>query len=428
MSNKIFIIIAREYLTRVKKKTFILLTILMPFLMAALVTVPILLGTIKDDVQKNIYIVDQTHLYDNEFIDNEQYHYVVVEDMKPEYKSKDTNVDAIIIITGNLAINPEAATIYSHEEIQLDMRKSIEEILSRKIRQDKLTSYNIPQLDTIIEDVQKDFTIQTRKWTEDGGDTEGSFDIAMALGFFFTFLIYMFVMSYGGMVMQGVMEEKTNRIVEVIVSSVKPFELMMGKIIGVLLVGLTQILIWVVLLSGLVVISSLFVGQDVAVGTATTALPGGSQIAANISQLFGSIPVFEILIMFLLNFLGGYLLYASIFAACGAAVNSQEDSSQFMMPMLILMIFGMYAAMGSIENTNGPLAFWTSMIPFTSPIVMMVRVPFDIPLWQELLSLIILFSTAIFFTYVSAKIYRIGILMHGSKPSFKDMVKWISYK
>ena len=444
MNSKILPIIGREYSTRVRKKTFIILTIVTPFLFAALIALPILLGAIKDSDQKTIVIVDQTHRYEKLFKDTPQYHFQKATAVDESFRDEETDAQAVLLISGNLAKNPDAAVVYSREEVQLELRHTIEDILADQIRNDKLAAYDVPELETIIADVEQDFTLQTRKWSDDGTDTESSFDAAMIIGLAFTLLIYMFVMTYGSMVMQGVMEEKTNRIIEVMVSSVKPFQLMMGKILGVLLVGLTQIAIWGIMLVILISAIAYAFGGDAAAevlaqsqqASAPTAVVA-SQPAATpadaaapsydiLSQVSG-IPVVEVAIMFVLYFLGGYLLYASLFAACGAAVNSPEDSSQFMMPLLLIMIFALYGALGSMENTNGPLAFWASLFPFTSPIVMMIRVPFDIPLWQELLSLVILYATAIFFVWVGARIYRVGILMYGKKPTFRELWKWLRY-
>ena len=264
----------------------------------------------------------------------------------------------------------------------------------------------------------------------------------MAAGFIFTFIIYMFVMSYGGMVMQSVMEEKTNRIVELMVSSIKPFQLMMGKIIGISLVGFAQMAIWAVMLALILFGASALFGVDAAqtgqagmaaqmgAGTMVAADPAAIAQAGENNEILSALinlPYAEIGILFVLYFVGGYLLYASFFAAVGASVNEQEDSSQFMMPVVLIMVFGLYAAMGSVENTNGPLAFWASLFPLTSPIVMMVRIPFGVPLWQELLSLGLLFATSILFVWLSARIYRVGILMYGKKPTLKEMIKWVRW-
>lgn len=421
--NKLSIVILREFTTRVKKKSFILMTLLMPFLFAALVFVPIWLGQIGSD-QEKVAVIDTTGRYFKALESNDQYLFVEAKAMDPAFKSDTTDIAAVLQITDNLAENPAAVSLSSHKEIQLNMLQYITLSLQEQIRRDKLEAYDIPNLDNIVEDLDSDFTIPTTKWTADGEEASSSSDIAMAAGFLFTFLIYMFVMSYGGMVMSGVMEEKTNRIMEIMVSSVKPFQLMMGKIIGIALVGFVQMIIWGILIGAIVMGAGYIFGPEI-VADAAGAEAAAAPTAFNI---LGTLPVAELCVMFVLMFIGGYFLYASFFAAIGASINSQEDSSQFMMPVIILMVFGMYAAMGSVGNTDGPLAFWSSMFPLTSPIVMMVRIPFGVPLWQEILSVALLFATSLAMVWVAGKIYRVGILMYGKKPTVKEMVKWIRYK
>lgn len=457
MSN-IGIVIGREYTTRVKKKSFIIMTILMPFLMVALVTVPILLGMIKSDDKKDVVLLDLTGKYAKLFYDAqgtnstslEGYNFVPATAPLADYQKATTADGAaadvtVVSITDNLAEHPEAVRIYSTGEVQHDLCQYVERVLNEQIRKDKVKAYNIPELENAISDLQKDFSVQTVKWTKDGDETSSSTEIAMVLGMISALLIYMFVLSYGAMVMQGVMEEKTSRIVEVLVGSVKPFDLMMGKIIGIMLVGFTQIVIWGAMLVAITTIAGISLApsmpaadlaQNLTPEQAEALAASGQQAALQAMQdspvselltMLGNLPVVEIGILFILYFLGGYILYSSFYAAIGAAVNSQEDSSQFMMPMMIVMVFSMYAAMGSMENTDGPLAFWASLFPLTSPIVMMVRLPFGVPLWQEILSVALLFATALLFVWVGSRIYRVGILMYGKKPTFKDIVKWLRY-
>lgn len=436
--NKTLIIILREYTTRVSKKSFILLTILMPFLMVALVAVPILLGNIKDDEQKTVVVLDKTGKYAPLFQSTENYKFVVEKALRPEFKDEESEVEAVVQIARPISEDPSGVTISGVREIQNDLKRQVEDVLNTQLRKEKLAAYQIPQLDDIIEDVNQDVDIKTVKWSKDGEEKSSSTDIAIAAGFLFTFLIYMFVMMYGGMVMQSVMEEKTNRIMEIMVSSVRPFQLMMGKIIGVALVGFTQLLIWGGMLAVLFWGAGHFFGAELGMTPPEAATMPGADPAMLAQAASGSdasafsalmnLPFVEMGVLFLLYFIGGYLLFASFFAAVGASVNSQEDSSQFMTPVIFILIFGMYAAMGSSENTHGPLAFWASMFPLTSPIVMMVRIPFDVPLWQELLSLAILFATSTGMIWLAAKIYRVGILMYGKKPTIKEMIKWVRYK
>lgn len=433
--SKIFIIIQREFLTRIQKKSFIILTILMPFIIAAVAVAPLLLASIKDDTQHTVMLVDKTLKYAPLFEDNESYHFVTAPEVLPEFREEDANVKAVILISEDLVENPNALKMYSSEEVPADLQRLTEDILSEKVRADKLASYNVEGLEEIIASAEVNISAQTVKWTDDGGETSSDSTIALAVGFLFTFMIYMFVMSYGGMVMQGVMEEKTNRIMEIIVSSVKPFQLMMGKIIGVALVGFVQIAIWGVMLTLILTAVSFFVGTP-EVAAPTTMMGGDAamqtvmaeaQAGNHVTEILGALPIVELLIMFVLYFIGGYLLYASFFAAVGASINAQEDSSQFMMPVILIMIFGLYAALYGAENPDGPLAFYASIFPLTSPIVMMVRIPFGVPLWQELLSLALLYASAIFIVWMSGRIYRVGILMYGKKPTVKEIMKWIRY-
>ena len=436
--SKIWIIIQREFMTRVKKKSFILLTILMPFIFAALIMVPLMLATIEGDEQKTVMVVDKTGRYVGSLKSTANYAFVPTADNKDEFYTEDSEVEAVVQITADLAKNPKAVTIYSPREVKAELLSYVETCLGEQVRREKLSAYNIPELETIIADIQTDFHVATVKRNAEGDETSSNTYIAMTAGFIFTFLIYMFVMSYGGMVMQSVMEEKTNRIVELMVSSVKPFQLMMGKIIGVALVGFVQLAIWGVMLSIILMVCGSVFGLSTAPAVPAVAgadaqmaamaqQAGGGEAAEIMSALMG-LPYAELGIMFVLYFVGGYLLYASFFAAVGASINAQEDSSQFIMPVVLIMVFGLYAAMYSAENTNGPLAFWASMFPLTSPIVMMVRIPFGVPWWEEVLSLGLLFATSMAFVWISARIYRVGILMYGKKPSLHEMLKWVRWR
>ena len=436
--SKIWIIIQREFMTRVKKKSFILLTILMPFIFAALIKVPLMLATIQGDEQKTVMVVDKTGRYVGSLKSTANYAFVPTADNKDEFYTEDSEVEAVVQITADLAKNPKAVTIYSPREVKAELLSYVETCLGEQVRREKLSAYNIPELETIIADIQTDFHVATVKRNAEGDETSSNTYIAMTAGFIFTFLIYMFVMSYGGMVMQSVMEEKTNRIVELMVSSVKPFQLMMGKIIGVALVGFVQLAIWGVMLSIILVVCGSVFGLSTAPAVPAVAgadaqmaavaqQAGGGEAAEIMSALMG-LPYAELGIMFVLYFVGGYLLYASFFAAVGASINAQEDSSQFIMPVVLIMVFGLYAAMYSAENTNGPLAFWASIFPLTSPIVMMVRIPFGVPWWEEVLSLGLLFATSVGFVWLSARIYRVGILMYGKKPSLREMLKWVRWR
>lgn len=437
--NKIGLIIKREYLRRVSKKSFLLLTFLTPFLLAALVFVPLWLSTIKGDDTKQIAIVDSTGKYASLFQNTEEYAFVVTDSNMEEYrKNPDKEIFAFLNISDDLLQNPSAATLYSEKQIPLGLKSEIDKTLSGYLKDQKLASYNIDNLKQIIEESKINFDIKTVKWDEDGNEKNTSAKVASVFGMLLTFIIYMFIIMYGNMVMQGVMEEKTNRIVEVMISSVKPFDLMMGKIIGIGFVGLTQVFLWGILTTILISVSLFFFGgttspedlmtaQMATKGIETSAL-NSSDLGLQINEIMNSINFGMIGVCFVLYFIGGYLLYSAIFAAIGSAMEQQEDSQQFMTPIMLLMAFSLYAGIYSMNNPDGPLAFWCSLIPLTSPIVMMVRLPFDVPLWELLLSFGLLFATAILIVLLSAKIYRVGILMYGKKPGIKEMIKWLKYK
>lgn len=433
--NKIGLIIKREYLRRVSKKSFLLLTFLTPFLFAAMVFVPLWLSTIKGDDIRNVAVIDATGKYAPLFEDTENYHFVRADKTLDKYReNSDKEIFAILNITGDLLSNPKAATMYSKKQVPTELCRIVDHTLSKQMEGEKMASFNIPNLKEIIQESKIDFSIQTIKWGEDGKENTSSAIAASIIGVVFTTIIYMFIMIYGAMVMQGVMEEKTNRIVEVMVSSVRPFDLMMGKIIGIGFVGLTQVFLWGIITTFLIIIGGVMFSPDAAAMQAEASMKMmetgamSSPVGNEIMEILHSINLADIAVSFVVYFIGGYLLYASMFAAIGSAVDNQEDSQQFMMPIMILMLFAFYAGLYSMENPDGPLAFWCSMIPLTSPVVMMIRVPFEIPLWERVVSVVLLYALALGIVWLSAKIYRVGILMYGKKPSIKEMVKWIKYK
>jgi ABC-2 type transport system permease protein len=409
--NKIFIIIQREYLTRVRKKSFIIMTLLTPLLMVAFLGIPVWLSGMKDTGVKNIAVIDQTGKYESAFQTNETYRFHFLN--QPIHSvQEEKDYYALIVISDDLAKDPSGVSIYSENQIGLELRSYIAGILNAFVEDEKLKQYNIPHLKEIIEEAKTHVEIKTIKWSDSGAEVETSSELTLIIGMITALLIYFFLLVYGAQVMQGVLEEKTNRIVEIIVSSVKPFELMIGKIIGVALVGLTQFLIWIVLATGL-----------------WGAFGDVSTISfSSIAPALSSFDFVTMLIFFIIYFLGGYLLYASLFAAIGAASDNNTDTQQFMMPVMLPVIFAMIAAMHCANNPDGPLAFWTSLIPFTSPVVMMVRIPAGVPAWELIVSIAVLLLSFIGTTWVAAKIYRTGILMYGKKITYGEIWKWIKYK
>ena len=443
--SKISLIIEREYMTRVQKKTFILMTILTPIIIVASVAVPILLSLITDEV-RNVTIVDQTKMYSEVFKDNDEYQFTYIggEATKPaKLSSQEEQPYAFVVINDNLLENPKGINIYSSKQVTAGFESLVTNTMEDYLKNEKLASYNIPDIKQLINDSNIKLEISTIRLDKEGGETETSTATVTVIGMACTLIIYMFLLLYGGQVMQSVMQEKTNRIVEVMVSSVKPFELMMGKIISIGLVGLTQIAIWIIFIGGMLAAGGAILGAsgalsgiDTAVSANMASMGAPEQQAAlqelgaanNIATILDSINFTELISFFILFFIGGYILYASLFAAIGSAVDNESDTNQFMIPITIIIIFALYAGMFSAENPDGPLSFWCSMIPFTSPIVMMVRIPYGVPVWELALSLSILYASAIGLTWIAGRIYRVGILMYGKKPSYKEMLKWIKYK
>ena len=444
--SKIGLIISREYRNRVVKKPFLWMTFLTPVLMAALIVVPIWLASIKDDEERVVAVVDQTGLYVELFetLKSDECRFEVLKEQGvgndfefSDFSSQFSNdYMAFVIISDDLAVNANAVTIYSQKQVPSSIRRFIESSLVDYVEEQTLASYNIPKLKEMIEDARVDVKATTYKLSEEGVTTSDS-DIASIVGILATMLIYMFIFVSGSQVMNSVVQEKVNRIVEVMVCSVRPWELMWGKIIAVGLTCLTQMALWVVLTMMIVGVAmgvmdiSLMDGGVLQTSSMMGAVSeGGAQFSTLNSQLsiLLSIDWGFVVVMFFVYFVGGYLLYSSMFAAIGASVDNESDTSQFMTPITLVVLFALYAGMYSAENPDGPLAFWCSMIPFTSPIVMMVRVPFDVPMWQLGLSLGLLALTIVGTIWLSAKIYRVGILMYGKKPTVKEIVKWIKYK
>lgn len=431
--NKILIIIQREFLKRVRTKSFIILTITMPFIMAALVFVPLWLSSIENNEQQKVAVIDPTGVYAKALKASKSFAFSAQPVITEEMRSEDSPYDAVVAISGDLVKNNGKVTIYSHKEIPGNMLDYIQSKLNETVQKQKLEATGIAGLDKIIDDVQRDVNMKTVKWSKEGDEQASSTYVAIIVGGIFTLLIYIFVITYGGMVMQSVIEEKTNRIIELLVSSVKPFQLMMGKIIGVMLVGIAQMALWGVMLSIIMTVASVGFGvsqaQSIAAGQPMPSpTMNMSQDTQELLTAIVNLPYAEIGLMFIIMFVGGYLLYSSFFAATGASINEQEDANQFVVPITMITLFGLYAAMYSIENTDGPLAFWASLFPLTSPIVMMIRIPFGVPLWQELLSIALLYASAFLMIWIGGKIYRVGILMYGKKPSIKEIIKWMRYK
>lgn len=449
---KTSIIIKREYTTRVKKKSFIVMTLLTPLIFAALIVVPALIMDNEDVEFKKIAVIENgSDLFkdvipDTKHVDFEYLGDVDVNLFKTTFK--EAGYYGILYLSPTLVNVPNAAQIISSSQPPIDLLQYIERTLEKYLEQEKLAEYEIENLENILRSVKTSVSLQTVRIDDKGETKETNTGISMALAYIGAFLMYMIVLMYGVQVMRGVFEEKNNRIVEVIISSVKPVQLMMGKIIGIALVGLTQFVIWIVLMAAIAIgVQKVFLSQDssqlaqsVTQSVMEQSPEAAEMISANIPsgdqneefvRLFGNFMNNDwglIIVSFFLYFVFGYLLYAALFAAIGSAVDTETDTQQFMFPIMLPIIVGLFIAMSTMQNPESSLAFWGSMIPFTSPIVMMARIPFDVPLWEVALSVFILAATFVGTVYLAAKIYRTGILMYGKKVNFKEMIKWIRYK
>lgn len=444
--SKISLIIEREYLTRVKKKSFIIMSILGPILFAALMVVPAWLATLEDDEVKTIAVIDQTGLYAGQIENTDILKFEFLTQDAEEQVREDfekSGFYAYLVISDNLLENPDAITLYSDSQITMDAKDHVKRSLRDHLKNQKLNSYQVDGLENIVNELnQVSIDISTVKIGQDGTEKQSSTELTMIISIAFAFLSYMFIFIYGAQVMRGVMEEKTSRIVEVIVSSVKPFQLMMGKIIGIAMVALTQIMLWVVLTILIVTgVKGVFFSDSPMPSQAQTQIEmmqnqeAAQQMASmeenfnfdKIMEMVKSLEPLKTLLLFIFYFFGGYLLYSALFAAVGSAIDHESDQQQFMLPITIPIIISLYVAMMTFRNPGSEVAFWFSMIPFTSPIVMMARIPFDVPLWELLLSMALLVGGFIFTTWFAGKIYRTGILMYGKKVDYKELWKWFRY-
>jgi ABC-2 type transport system permease protein len=449
--NKIFIIIKREYITRVRKKSFIIMTILAPLLFASLIVVmPLMMVSGDKDFKKIAVIEDGSDLFKNVIPNTKDVEYVYLENVKVD-DLKQTFEQAgyygILYISPLLVNTPNAIQLISKKQPPIGILEHISRSLEKEIERQKLLAYKIENLDEILKNIRTKVSIQTIKIDETGIVKETSTGIAMVLAYLGGFLMYILVFIFGSQVMRGVIEEKTSRVVEVIVSSVKPVQLMMGKIIGIALVGLTQFMIWIILLVGSVTVLKSTVLKEKEITQITQVMPQNimqqgqqSEAAAEVKQLSPELAEISkmldsamnqdwllITFAFIFYFITGYLLYASVFAAIGSAVDNETETQQFMLPVTIPIILGLMVAMGTMQNPESSIAFWFSIIPLTSPIVMMARIPFGVPYWQIALSMALMVVTFLAFVWMAAKIYRTGILMYGKKTSWKEMWKWLTY-
>ncbi len=424
--NKILLVISREYFTRVRKKSFLLTTILVPLVIVGFYAIIIAVSIKGGSDTTSVAVIDEAGLFTDssavgnkllkvDYIKNEK-----AQDFKTKYKER--GYQAFLHVPPFDIMKDQKFVVHSTSSLSLSNTSAIEKFLDNAVENKRLIAQGINPavFKAINANAEVENVIDSAE-----GSKKGNAGVAYLVSVACGLLIYMMMIIYGTQVMRGVMEEKTNRIAEVIVSSVKPFQLMLGKIIGIGAVGLTQFAIWIVIMTALQSLIPVFfpaVLQDVSGSEAAGAT---SAKIAGITQAFAALPVFKIVSLFLFYFLGGYLTYASLFAAVGSVVSEdQQEAQQLVFPILMPVILGFVIMMNTINNPHSSLAVFGSLFPLTSPIVMMGRITYDIPAWQLIVSMLLLVGTFLFFTWVTGKIYRTGILMYGKKPSWKEMIKW----
>lgn len=417
--NKTLLIIKREYVSRVRKKSFLVLTLLTPILFSALIFIPVWLAESDSETQKNFLIADDTGKYAGVFQDTLNYRFFYINNMDwQQYNSNKYDIFAFIVISNDLLINPEAIAVFAKEHLSYGDKIIVKNRLEQFLKKEKLASFNIPDLEEIIRESEINLHINTINISDSDSPIQPkSNDFTFLISIMGALFIYMFVFMYGAQVMHSVLEEKNNRIVEILISSVKPSQLLTGKIAATMLVAFTQFACWVLLTAIVTSFIALFFSnhasfQEIAQTAATTA----PAFDFGIIRLFG---------WYLIYFLVGYLLYSSLFATIGSVIESGSDSQQFMLPVTIPLLFALYVAIYCIQHPESDLVFWCSMIPFTSPIVMVARLPFHVPVWQLVLSVSILIATFIIATKMAAKVYKTGILMYGKKIKYKDIWRWL---
>lgn len=446
--NKIFLIISREYLTRIRKKSFIVMSIIGPILFAAMFVIPIWVSTRESEDVKRIAVIDSTMEFINKIPDTKNIIFVYQPPFTvKEFKNnkKQTEYDALLYIPHILPYSPSSVQLISHKQINYSITSYISSSLEKELTEKKMQSFGIENFDKILESSKTKVNIQTITVSE-AGEKESDVGVNMGLGYLFGLLIYMFIFMFGAQVMRGVIEEKTNRIVEVIISSVKPFQLMMGKVLGIALLVLTQITFWIIMTLTLVTLAKAILIPDVKMADISSAAPSSIMNPSSTSEAQSSAPsaqfseaqkAFEkldsinfvkIIGWFIFFFIGGYLLYGSFFAAIGSVVDSETDTQQFMLPITIPLILGLFVMFYTLNNHDSSVAFWFSIIPLTSPIVMMARIPFDAPNSEIILSAVLLILTFVGAIWVAGKIYRTGILIYGKKIGYKEIFKWLKYK
>lgn len=426
--NRFLLIVEREYLAIVRKKSFIWTTLLSPVIVLLIGCLPAIIMEFNKSSVETVAVVDLSGKVGQALAeaDSEDYRFtelgaVSTSDIRERYEEADGGLYAILVIPANISESRQV-NIYSDSPVKMSLSREVERALDRVLTDEKIASYDIPELDRIISESQVEVTVNTHTWSEDGEEQESSSEISMIVGVVLSYLIYIFVLMYGSMILATVVEDKTNRIAEVIVSSCRPVELMLGKLVSIALVGMTQLFFWGVLLG----IGSTVLG-GIGMMTSTPAVDTPVTDSVEIESIFAavlSVNWFKILGVFVLYFIGGYVLYASLFAAFGSAVDQQSDANQFMTPIMMIVILALIIGISCMENPDSTLAVVSSYIPFTSPIVMMIRLPYDVSAWEVAGSIAILYVCAALLLWFAARVYRVGILMYGRKPSLIEIFRW----
>ncbi|MBE6200452.1 MAG: ABC transporter permease [Rikenellaceae bacterium] len=434
--SKIGIIVAREFNERVRKKSFIITTILMPVLMLGMMAAPTLMMLFAKGEQKQLVVLDESGVIAPQLTGDEEILFTPM-DCALESARADESIFGVLWIGADIVENPNNVKLYTNSSSSMSLESNISSQMERVIEQERLKRYEIENLEQIIKDVEANVTLTTYRndMQSEGEDEEAtSSSVAYLLGLVLGMMLYMFLLIYGSMVMTSVIEEKGSRVLDVLVSSVKPFDLMMGKILGVASVAVTQIAIWAVLVCGLsaAVLPSLMPEdvmqtiEAVEAGTMTSAEAGiDADMLSAVSLATDPMRLVMMFVWLLLFLVGGFLFYSAMFAAVGSAVDSVQDANQLQTPITVPIILALILAMSVFNDPSSPLAFWGSVIPFTSPVVMMARIPFGIPTWEIILSLVLLYISVAAMAWVAGKIYRVGVFMHGKKPSFKELMSWI---
>lgn len=421
MANALSLIIEREYAERVKRKSFIITTIVVPIVMIALMAAPALFMIFSKPESKTLQVVDNTGLIASRLEGNDDIRFVPATAPVDSMRG-DEAVEGILVIGSDAVANPEKSiTLYTRGSISMVTDAFITGQLRSAVEDVRLERYNIPDIKEIMEDVKADVSLKTIRIDKDE-DTETSTGLSYFLSLAMDMLLYMFILIYGQMVMTSIIEEKTNRVLEIVVSSARPFDLMLGKITGVGLVAVTQILIWAVLIGTAAAVATPFLTPE----TLGADMP--DEVAAGISQITDPGFLLSLLLYALLFFIGGFLFYASIFAAIGSAVSNVQDASQLSTIATMPVIIGIIGSMAILNNPGSALAFWISVIPFTSPMAMMARLPYGVPGWEIALSLVLLYLSFVFMIWLCGKIYRVGIFMYGKKPTLIEIIRWARYK